>query len=126
MHRGSSGGIIVSWLVKVVAGLLLVGLVAFEAGAIVIAKVGADGTAQTAALEAGLSYGRDRDPEHAEAEAESKAEQGGATLVSFGVSGDGETVTVTVERHAKTFIVHRISSLARFTRVRATATAPVV
>jgi hypothetical protein len=123
--RGDSGGIVTSWLLKVVLSLLLLGMVAFEAGAIVIARIGVDGTAQTAATEAAFSYARNQDLQRAETEAADKARQGGATLVAFAVSEDGETVTVTLERTARTMIVHRISSLERFSRVTATARARV-
>lgn len=119
------GGIITGWLLRLVIGLLLLGVVVFEFGAVVIARVGVDGTAQTAAREAALVYGSGRGAEAAQEEAANKAKEGGATLAEFSISQDGTEVTVTLERTAKTFIIHKIGALKKYATVRASDTATV-
>lgn len=119
------GGIITGWLLRLVIGLALLGVVVFEFGAVVIARVGVDGTAQTAAREAALVYGSSQNVETAKAEAAKKAKEGGATLSSFEVSQDGTTVTVTLERKARTFLIHKIGALKKYATVRATDTTDV-
>lgn len=119
------GGIITGWLLRLVIGLVLLGVVVFEIGAVVIARVGVDGTAQTAAREAALIYGGSRSVEAAQAEAAQKAKEGGATLAEFSISQDGTQVTVTLERKAKTFIIHKIGALKKYATVRASDTATV-
>ncbi|HVL90686.1 MAG TPA: hypothetical protein VM841_10685 [Actinomycetota bacterium] len=119
------GGIITGWLVRLAVSLLLLGLAFFEAGAVIVARVGVDGTAQTAAREAALVYGNSRDPQAAEAEAAKAARQGGARLVEFTISTEGKQVTVTLERTAKTFVIHKIGPLEKFATTRASDTADV-
>lgn len=119
------GGIITGWLLRMVIGLILLGLVFFEAGSIVVARIGVDGTTKTAAREAALVYGNGRDAEAARAEAEKAATQGGARLVEFTISNDGQEVTVTLERTAKTFVIHKIGALKKYAKVRASDTAAV-
>ncbi|MGH6958875.1 MAG: hypothetical protein ACREE7_00175 [Dongiaceae bacterium] len=113
------------WLVRVVIFLLVLGFAAFEAGAIVVAKVSVDGTADTAAREAALEYARSRDEAVARGEAERKANQGGATVVGFTISPDGQFVTVTLQKIAQTMVVQRIGPLRNHRVARATHTAKV-
>ncbi|HEX9695952.1 MAG TPA: hypothetical protein VGB64_06520 [Actinomycetota bacterium] len=119
------GGIITGWLLRLIIGLVLLGLVFFEAGAVVVARVGVDGTAQTASREAALIYGTSKNPDVARNEAEKAAVQGGARVVEFTISPDGQEVTVTLERIAKTFVIHKIGPLKKFATVRASDTATV-
>lgn len=124
-RTGQGGGIITGWLLRLTIGLILLGLVFFEAGAVVVARVGVDGTAQTAAREAALVYGGGRNAELARAEAEKAAVQGGAKLVEFTIAQDGQEITVTLERKAKTFVIQKIGPLKKFSTVRASDTAKV-
>lgn len=123
--QAQRGGIITGWLLRLVLGLVLLGLVFFEAGSVVVARVGVDGTAQTAAREAALIYGTSRNPDAARSEAEKAAVQGGARLVEFTIASDGKEVTVTLERIAKTFVIHKIGPLKKYTTTRASDTAVV-
>ncbi len=122
---GQRGGIVTGWLVKLVIGLLAVGLVAFEIGAVVIAKVNVDGTADTAAREAAFIYGTSRNVDIARAEAEKKAAQAGAKVTAFSVSQDGQFVTVTVEKIAKTIVIHKIGVFKNLRVARSTHTIKV-
>lgn len=122
---GARGGIILGWLIKIVVVLLAFGFVAFEIGAIVIAKVGADSVAIEAADEAGLEYGRTGSSAKAEKRASEIAATKGATVVAFSISRDGRTVTVTVRKIAHTIVMQRIGFLRTHTIVQATHTGNV-
>jgi hypothetical protein len=125
--RGRDGQIVVGWLLKLVVGLTIFGLILFEAGAVIAARVQADGIAADAAREAAFTYGRDASEEDAKAAAlEFVGKNPDALLVAFGVSDDGKRVTVTVEKRAKTIFVQHIGRLKRYSRARATESATVV
>lgn len=118
---GVRGDIILGWLVKLIVSLAIAGALAFEAGAIIVVRVGADNIANEAAGEAALAYGQRQSREEAEAEARKFAERSGARLVGFSVAG--EVVSVTVEKRASTIFLHRIEAtedwgIARSTRRR--------
>lgn len=121
----SRGGIVTGWLVRVVIILLLLGLVAFEAGAVIVAKVGVDGTAETAAREAALIYESSRNADSARAEAERAAAQGGARLIEFAFSPEGTEVVVTLERVADTFVIQKIGPLRKHRIARSTHRAKI-
>jgi hypothetical protein len=106
------GGIISGFLVKLVIVLGLFAFVAFEFGAIVVAKVQVDGIAVNAAQEAASQYGKDQNLNHAKAAAKQIATESGAELVSLVVSPDGALVTVTIRKIAHTFILQHIKKFA--------------
>lgn len=124
----SQGGqIIVGWLVKLLVGLTIFGLILFETAAVVAAAVQADGIAADAAREAALVYGRHADEDDAKTAALEFVEKNpDARLVAFSVSDDGKRVTVTVEKRAKTMFVQHIGRVKRYSRARATETATVI
>lgn len=125
--RDETGQIVLGWLLKLVVGLTIFGVILFEAGAVIAATVQADGIAADAAREAALEYGRRPDAEGAEEAArEFIGKNIDARLIAFSIGEDGKTVTVTVEKKAKTIFVQRIGRLRRYSRARATETAPVV
>lgn len=109
--RSERGGIVIGWLARVVLGLLVLGLVAFEAGAVIVAKVSVDSAADAAAIEASAEYARTRNAEGACEEASKKAAQGGARVTNCVVSSDGQFVSVTAEKIARTWIIQRLGSL---------------
>ena len=117
------GGIVTGWLVKLVVSLALVGVLAFEAGAVIVARVTVDTVAGDAAGEAALVYGRSADLDEARAVASEYVSTHGGTLVDFRVGEDGRAVFVTVSKNAKTLFLHRIGAtdswaVARSTRRR--------
>lgn len=120
----SDAGQVVNWLVKVVVGLFLAGLVVFEVGAAVIVKATAADTASKAATEAGFTYRDSASRERAEQEAKAIAEREGSELVSFEVNLQNRTTTVTVRKTAKTLFIHKIDQLKKYTTVTATQSAP--
>lgn len=123
--KTQTGGIVTGWLVKLVITLMLFGFIVFEGGAVVVAKVGVDGSADAAAREAAGVFGTTKSQQNACDEADAKAVQGGARLVRCEVSQDGQFVTVTLERKAATFFIHNIGALKKFVTSRSTHTAKV-
>ncbi len=114
------GGIVIGWLLKLVISLAIVGVVAFEGGALVVAHVQADGTANDVVNEAAFVYARGSDAEAAEKAAADEASRAGARLVSFTVSDDGRAVSVTVLKQAMTIFLHRIDATKSWTEARST------
>lgn len=121
------GGIVLGWLVKIVASIALAGVLLFEAGAVVIATVNADNAARAAAKESVDIFADTHDVRRARAEAEQLAAREGAAVIAFAADSEGvggqERVTVTVEKKAKTIFIHKIGFLKRFARARTTARA---
>ena len=120
------GGIVFGWLVKLVVSIAIFGLVAFEAGAVIVARVTVESVASDAANEAALSYGRDHDAEAAEQVARDYTVDHGAILERFVVSTDGRDVSVTVAKKAKTIFLHRIGATKSWAEARSTRRRPVV
>jgi len=120
------GDIVIGWLLKLVISLAIVGLVAFEGGAIVVARVQADGTANDVANEAAIVYARGANAEAAEKAAEAEAAHAGVTLVRFDVAPDGRSISVTVEKDAKTLVLQRISATRSWTEARSTRRRDVI
>lgn len=117
------GGIVTGWLIKLVVSLAIFGLVAFEAGAVVVAKVTIETVARDAAGEAADVFRREADGDAAREAARGVAEKNGAVLESFEVVENGEALLVTVSKRAKTIFLHRIGftedwAVARSTRRR--------
>ena len=119
------GGIVVGWLFKIVLGLAFFALVAFETGAIVVAKVTADRVAINAADEAGQVYEATGSTEKAKDAARKVAESEDATVVGFTVINDGRDVLVTVRKVASTVIVKHIAGLRKFAIADSTHTGDV-
>lgn len=123
--RTQTGGIVTGWLIKVVIMLMLFGLIVFEAGAVVVAKVGVDGSADAAAREAAGVFGTTQSQQKACDEADAKAVQGGARLVQCEVSQDAQFVTVTLERKAATFFIHKIGAFKSLVTSRSSHTVKI-
>lgn len=108
------GGIITGFFFKMLIFAVLFSVVAFEAGAIIVARVQIDGIAINAAQEAASQYGKDQNRDHAVQAAEQICKDSGAQLVSLTVSSDGAVVTVTARKIANTFIIQHIGALAKW------------
>lgn len=108
------GDIIAGFLVRLVLGLGLVGLLAIEVGALAINRVGLDETVDRAAAHGAAAYAEQRSATAAERAARAVLERDGATLVDVEV--DGDTVTVTAERGAKVLASHHVDALDELVR----------
>jgi hypothetical protein len=124
--RTEQGGIVTGWIFKLLISLALVGVVAFEAGAVIVARVTVDGVASEAAGEAASAYARGQNAGAAEAIAKEYAASHGATMVGFTIENQGRAVTVTVEKRARTILLHRIGATEKWTVARTTHRRPVV
>lgn len=119
-RRSERGGIVTGWLFKLVLSFAIIGLVVYEAGAVVLSRVQVDQIAIDAAREAGFSYGKDGSTAKAEKTAVAFAARSGADVVDFRIDRQNETVTVTIRKDASTLIIHRIGPFERFTKAEAT------
>ena len=120
MIPAERGGIVVGWLAKIVVSLAIIGAVAYEGGAIVFARVNADTAATDVSGEAAFAYSHAHDTAQAEDAARAQAKQSGVSLVAFSVDPVGKTVTVTVEKRARTLLLQRLSFTKSWTVVRTT------
>lgn len=116
--RPGQEGIIVDWLAKLIVVIGIGGLVAVEGFGVLIARYQAAEGAAAAATQAalGLRTGTG-DPEALAALA---AEQHGCRLISFTKDSQSQTVSVTVDKQARTFFIQRWGPLQKFSRAQAT------
>jgi len=108
------GGIITGWILKIILFLALLGFVAFETGAIVVAKVTADRVAISAADEAGQVLRATGSSTKAEDAAKEVAARDHAAVIGFRVISGGRQVEVTVRKVASTFVIQHIGGLKHF------------
>lgn len=119
------GQIVLSWLIKVVLGLGLAGMLLFEVVGVLLARGTAADTASKAAQEAGFTYRDTGSVERAEETAEEYAEKEGAEFISLSVDSEDRLTTVTVRKRAKTLFIHRIKVLRKYTVSTEAQSAPL-
>ena len=118
--RDERGDIVLRWLFRLVLMLAVFGFFAFEAGAVIVARVTVESVADDTANEAAGSYAHSHDPDAAEQAARDFAQRNNATLVAFSVSDGGKAVSVTVTKRAKTIILHKFGPTKSWTIATAT------
>lgn len=106
----STGSIVLGWLVRLTAVLGLVGIIAFDAIAIGVAKMGTTDGAAITARAAQDQFDRTGDLRTAQQVADATAAELGLTLVAFQMDRKGG-VTLTVGRVADTIVLARIGPL---------------
>ena len=105
-------GVIVSFVVKTLVIFAILGVVAFDAGQVVVDQIKAGDVAQTAAQAAAETYYSTKNEDRAkQAGITAAAEQ--AVVTSIQIMADGSAVA-TVERPATTLLVQRVSFLKHF------------
>lgn len=104
------GDIITGYLVRLVAGLALVGLVVIEGAAVTFNQISLEETIDRAARAGASAYAEDRSREAVEHAVVERLEHAGAQLVHLDVGS--ESVTVTGTRPAKVLISDRIEALS--------------
>jgi hypothetical protein len=117
-------GILTAFLVKLVVGFALVGLLVVEGGSIIWARLKASDAADSAAIAAADSFSQNHDVRFAREAALDAVERKDpdARLVEpFKVQPDG-TVRVTVLKRAPTVLVDRIGLTEDWAIIRITAT----
>jgi hypothetical protein len=119
-------GIVVGWIVRVLLGLAVAGLVLFDLGSITVNYFGLDSTANDIAQDVSLQISQVRafDERQAEARAEAMARDADARLVSLDLDRTTDTLTIVLRRRASTLFAHRIGALDGWVRPTAEAQAP--
>lgn len=119
VHRDERG-LIVSWLVKLVIGFVVVGVVLFDAGAIIVNFFTLDSKAQEIAIAVTTgSVGANLSERQVEEMATELARQAEARLVALEVDNVERIVRVTLRRRADTLVVGRISFIKDWARATA-------
>lgn len=121
---GGESGIVINWLVKVIIGFVVVGLLLFEAASLVLVRATAADTAAEAAQEAGFTYRDTRDEERAAETAKRYAENEGTVFISLVVDDERDEIQVTLQKSAKTIFVHLIDAFEPLINVEVTESAP--
>lgn len=113
-------GVIVSWLVKLLAGFAVVSVVLFDAGSIAVNFFGLDSTADeiAVAVSLGIRSGQPVDQRALDAEAIALAEEADAKLVKVEVDTEGR-VHVHLKRVAKTLVIRLIGPVKHWARATA-------
>jgi hypothetical protein len=122
MVRDESG-LIVAWFVRLLLGFVIFGVIAYDAGAILVNFFTLNSRAEEIALEvAADSLGRDSffDQAPLQRTARDLARESDARLVSFEVKRDG-TIELRIRRAADTLIVERVSAIEDWGRATADA-----
>lgn len=107
--RSQHGDILLSWLLRLVATILVLGLVVFEGGAVTYAHLDADDAAGEVARAGTVAYRAAGSLVAARDAAEDVARIRGVELMVF--ERDGATLVVEVERQARTLLLQRIPAL---------------
>ena len=103
-------GAVSNWFVQMLIVIVVVGLIIYEAVALAFATVRVDDLAREVARAARDEYRSEQSLDSARARVEELVADREATVVR--VDTDGDVLTVTLEKHANTLIVHRIPPLA--------------
>ena len=110
--RGDRGDVVLGWLTKLVVVLSAVGLVGFDAIAVVQGHIQAEDRAGTAARAAADSYQSSHNTQQAYDAAFATLVDGDTIeTTTFAITSDG-TVSLRLHHHATTLLLHKISPLA--------------
>lgn len=121
-HPNDRGDIVLSWLVRVIVLLAVVGVMAFDVLSVGSSRLSIDDQATTAARAAADSWAASHDRQGAFDAAWHSATESDATndvdVKSFSIDAGG-VAHVTLRREAPTFVVRLIPPLRRLAVVRA-------
>jgi hypothetical protein len=118
----SEQGQIAGWLVKLVVFIGIAGILILEIGGVLIAKGTVADAAASAAVDAAFAMKTTFNEAEAESAARQTAADKGSEFVSISIDRAGKTVTVTLQRKAKTRIVQHVSFLFKYAKAQASAT----
>jgi hypothetical protein len=121
--HGDRGDIITGYLLRLVGGLALAGLLVIEGTAVTINRIGLEEAVARAAHHGASAYGESHSLDAAEQAAEQRLDRADARLVDLSVGGD--SVTVTGGRQAKVVVSHRIDALSDLVTPSRTGTAEI-
>lgn len=114
------GDVIVSGVLKLLVGLLLLGLVLYEGGALVVNQVQLDDAARRAAAAGAAAWAY----EHSTAAVDGVVQRRmtrHTEMALESVAIEGDTVTVTVTRPAAVMLLDRIGPLSHYAQGRASS-----
>jgi hypothetical protein len=114
--------VISRWLLKLILGIAVVGLVLFEVGSPYVTKAILDGNAHDAADDAAHEYFQNHDVDRAHAVAQQDADGDHAELTTFNIDDQG-TVHVTLSKQAKSYVLHNFGPTKDWYNVSVSATA---
>jgi len=117
-------GVIMSWLIRILIGIALGGIILFDAGSITINFFGLDNSAEEIANGIAVQRGAGDlvDQRSLEEEATEAARNAGARLVSVSVDNEG-ILHLKLRRKATTLLVGRFSATKDWAKATATAEA---
>lgn len=120
MDMSDERGILVSWLVKILLGLAIAGLILFEGGAIAVNAFTLSSSANDIAIALATSVQQSGSARVSEAQLEGQAKELtkeiGAKLVELEVDTVDRVVRITLRRRADTLIVQRFSAISGWGR----------
>jgi len=114
--------VISRWLIKLIIGIALAGLILFELGSPFVTGIILDGETHDAATDAAKDYFSGHDPNSAQAVAAQDAATDGDKLIAFTVDGQG-TVHVTLSKQARSYVLHNFGPTKNWYTVERTASA---
>lgn len=115
---------IVGWLMKIVLGIAILGLLVVEGGSPLITRAQLDDVAHDAADNAALDLLDKRDPERARMIAEDIVREKDAALTEFRV--EPGRVYVTVQKEARSWVFKRLDQLKDWYDVEVSVSASTV
>ena len=110
------------WLLKLVIGIALFGLVAFELGSPLVTKGILDGQTHDIANDAAHELLQSHDRDRARAVAQQEADDDHAKLEAFDIDDQG-TVRVTLSKQARSYVLHNFGPTKDWYTVKITASA---
>ena len=119
-----SGDVIVSWLIKLVVGFAVAGVLVFDLGALAVNFFGLDSTAQEMAHQLAtdvVDRGIENRPDEVKLRAKELAETAEVKLRKVRIDGDG-VIHLRLSRQAETVVLSRIGALDDYTTATADAT----
>lgn len=110
-------GVILSWFVRIILGMAIVGVILFDAGSIALNYFGVDSAADEIAVLASTQVGDGTLTTQQEIEeyTQALADERGAKVVSVEVDPEG-VLHVRLKRKAKTLIVSRVGFMKKWAR----------
>jgi hypothetical protein len=123
MDLSDERGILVSWLVKLLLGLAVAGLILFEVGAIAVNTFTLSSTANDIAIEltTAVTQSGSLTPNESQLQGQARdlAKEAGARLVALDIDSTERTVHVTLRRRADTLVIQRFSAIEGWGRATA-------
>lgn len=121
--RTDRGDVITGYLVRLIGGLALAGLLLIEGTAVTLNRIGLEEAVERAARHGASAYADTRSDDAAERAAEQRLDRADAVLVDLSVAGD--RVTVTGARSAEVVVSDRIEALSDLVTPSRTETAEI-